>query len=102
MRTTYKKTVTEKKEYDIVTANCLICNKKSDDVDAYDGSIVWKDNMHTEISTNITLKEKTSYRDGSGSCKMISFDVCNVCFKEKLIIVLKACGLKPEEYTKDW
>lgn len=90
MKKYIKKTITRTETF-LSSTTCDICKKKYSDE--------WGKRNYEVLETNVSLKTGESFPDG-GSGKIISFDICPDCFRNRLIPALKRMGAEP--ITTEW
>jgi len=76
---------------------CDICGKKGKF--AYEGETEWGNYTYEELTVTICMNEGNCYPEG-GSGKRIYFDICPVCFRNKLIPLLESLGARA--YEEEW
>jgi hypothetical protein len=89
--------ITIHRKYDdeiIDSITCDICKK------TYRGEN-WERERYDVLETQVKLHTGNSFPEG-GSGEDIFFDICPICFVEKLIPVLKEFGAEPTREEWDW
>jgi len=98
MRTIETKLVTS--ERDIVHATCDLCGAKAVS-SSNSGENDWSCRKHRVHDTTVVCRDGTSCPDG-GSGTVIMVDLCNACFRSKLVPWLESQGAKIQEKEWDW
>jgi hypothetical protein len=95
MKTHEKRTEPVTREV-LVSMTCDLCGRRVEGRDA------WGTSISDVADTTVECKSGTNYGNDGGEITTTTFDVCPVCFVEKLMPWFRSQGAVPQVHTNDW